>query len=220
MSEKELRIKGGDTILAMIKNFSATEKVVFGALTLLLLLSAFLLFKNANELFMKSVPTKGGELSEGVIGFPRLINPVLAFSDVDRDLTSLVYSGLMKYQNGKIVPDLAQSYTISNDGLTYTFTLKDSLRFQDDTQLTTDDVEFTINKVQDAGLKSPRRADWANVSVKKVGSNQIQFILKQPYAPFITNATLGILPKHIWKNVNTDQFIFSQYNIQQIGSGA
>ncbi len=219
MSEKELRIKGGDTLLAMIKSFSATEKVVFGLFTILLLISAFSLFIRANQLFMKSVPTAGGQLSEGVVGFPRLVNPVLAVSDVDRDLSALVYAGLLKYENGKLIPDMAKSYTISPDGLTYTFILKDDITFQDGTPFTTDDVEFTVNKIQDADIKSPRRADWANVSVKKIDTKQIQFILKQPYAPFISNTTVGILPKHIWKNVNSDQFIFSQYNIEPIGSG-
>ena len=217
--EKELRIKGGEKLLALIKKFSPTEKAIFGVLTLALIVSAVLLLGNVNKLFLVWVPTQGGELTEGVVGLPRLVNPVLAFNDVDKDLSALIYSGLMKYQNGALVPDLAESYTVSSDALTYTFTLKNNLRFQDGTPLTADDVAFTIGKIQDGTLKSPLRANWSNISVKEIASDQIQFILKQPYSPFLANTTVGILPKHIWNTVSTDQFIFSEYNIEPIGAG-
>src|SRR5574343_477640 len=68
-------------------------------------------------------------------------------------------------------------------------------------------------------LKSPKKADWSGVIVKKINNKEIQFILKQPYSPFISNTTIGILPKHIWKNLDTDQFIFSKFNLKPIGSG-
>ena len=218
-NEKELRIKGGEKLLALIQKFSPTEKVIFGACIIVLIISAAVLAKQVNQLFLVSVPTQGGSLTEGVIGLPRLVNPVLAFSDADKDLSALIYAGLMKYDNGTLVPDLAASYTISTDALTYTFTLKNNLRFQDGTPLTADDVAFTIAKIQDSSLKSPLRANWANITIKVVAANQIQFILKQPYSPFLANTTVGILPKHIWNNVSTDQFIFSEYNIEPIGAG-
>ncbi len=165
------------------------------------------------------IPAYGGTLHEGVIGLPRSINPVLALSDVDSDLTALIYSGLTKHVDGTIVNDLAKSYAISNDGLTYTFKLKPNLTFHDGSPLTTEDVAFTIQKVQDPAIKSPRRIDWTDVVVKIVSPTEIQFILKQPYSPFLTNTTIGIVPKHIWGSVGDDQFIFSQYNIEPIGSG-
>ncbi|MFA6423640.1 MAG: ABC transporter substrate-binding protein [Patescibacteria group bacterium] len=168
---------------------------------------------------MVDVPAFGGELREGQIGLPRSINPVLAVSDVDRDLTTLVYSGLTRYYNGSFIPDLAKSWTISSDGLTYDFILKDNLIFQDSKPLTTDDIAFTIQKIQDPVLKSPSQADWANVSIKQISPEEIQFTLKQPYSGFLSNTTIGILPKHIWNNVSDDQFIFSQFNIEPIGSG-
>lgn len=172
-----------------------------------------------NKKFLIPIPAHGGSLVEGVVGLPRSVNPVLSFTDTDRDLSMLIYSGLMKYDKGILVADLAKSYSVSEDGLTYTFNLRDDIRFHDGELLTTDDIEFTIQKIQDSELKSPRRADWANITIKKLNGRDIQFILKQPYYPFLSNTTTGILPKHIWKNVSADQFIFSQYNIEPIGSG-
>lgn len=217
--DKEFHIPGSEKLLSIIKNFSATERVIFGVLTAVALVSALLLASGVNSAFLTSIPAHGGKFSEGVVGLPRYVNPVLAFTDADLDLSTLIYSGLMKYENGKLVPDLAKSYDISDDGLVYTFILKDNLRFHDGQPLTTDDIEFTIQKVEDSIIKSPRRADWADITTKKVSATEIQFILKQPYAPFLSNTTLGILPKHIWSKINPDQFIFSQYNIEPVGSG-
>ncbi|HEY9583784.1 MAG TPA: ABC transporter substrate-binding protein [Candidatus Paceibacterota bacterium] len=217
--QKELHIKGSQKILSIIHNFSATEKVIFGLFAIIAILAALIMAWKVNRAFLLTTPAYGSSFSEGIIGLPRSVNPVLAFTDIDKDISSLIYSGLMKYENGKLVPDMAEKYTVSPDGLTYTFILSDDLRFHDGTALTADDVEFTIQKVQDSALKSPRRVDWASVTVKKISEKEIQFILKQPYAPFLSNTTIGIIPKHIWKNVDVDQFIFSQYNIEPIGSG-
>jgi peptide/nickel transport system substrate-binding protein len=216
---KEFHIRGSEKLLGIIRSFSATEKVVFGVLTIAALVASITLAWGVNKAFLISIPSHGGRLAEGVVGLPRSINPVLAFTDVDLDLSNLMYAGLMKYENGKLVPDLAQKYTVSDDGLTYTFTLRNELRFHDGVPLTADDVEFTVQKVQDSIIKSPRRADWANITTKKISDTEIEFILKQPYAPFLANTTLGIIPKHIWSKISPDQFIYSQYNIEPVGSG-
>ncbi|MDP2651450.1 MAG: ABC transporter substrate-binding protein, partial [bacterium] len=65
----------------------------------------------------------------------------------------------------------------------------------------------------------PRRGNWDGVSVEKVDERTIVFHLKSSYAPFMENLTLGILPKHIWKNVSEDEFAFSQFNTLPVGSG-
>lgn len=168
---------------------------------------------------MIEVPAKGGQLREGVVGLPHMINPVLAITDVDRDISSLIYSGLMRYKDNEIVTDLAESYKISNDGLTYNFTLRSDAIFHDGTTITAEDVAYTIQKIQNVVLKSPRRADWNNITVNVISPKEIQFVLKQPYTPFITNTTIGIIPKHIWSKLDDDQFVFSQFNIEPIGSG-
>ncbi len=215
----EFHFKKGEKVLSIIKKFSPTEKLVFTILLIISLISSLVLLNKVNNYFLLPVIAHGGSLTEGIIGLPRYINPVLAFTDVDRDLATLIYSGLMKYDGNNLVPDLAEKYSISKDGLTYTFTIKNNIRFQDGTQLTTDDIEFTIQKIQDTNLKSPKAADWANISIKKISSREIQFQLRQPYSPFLSNTTIGIIPKHIWKNVDASQFIFSQYNLEPIGSG-
>jgi len=218
-SEKEFRLRRGSHILGYIRQFSATEKVIFGILVIAMLISALAMAARSADGFMTEVPAHGGTLREGIVGLPRTVNPVLAVTDADKDLSALVYAGLMRSEGGSIIPDIAESYVVSDDGLNYTFNLRQGVRFHDGRELTAADVAFTIQKIQDPALKSPRRADWVNVAVSEISPTEIQFSLKQPYTPFITNTTVGILPKHIWGEVSDEQFIFSQYNIEPIGAG-
>ncbi len=166
------------------------------------------------------VPAQGGTYIEGLAESPRFINPLLAISDTDRDLTTLVFSGLLRANpDGSLAPDLASSYVISDDKLTYTFTLSDRARFHDGTAVTADDVVFTVQAAESPDIKSPRRADWEGVQVKAIDPKTVSFTLNSPYSPFLENMTLGILPKHIWQNVTSEEFPFSTINANPIGSG-
>lgn len=169
----------------------------------------------------KIVPAEGGSYVEGIVGSPRFINPVYAASfDTDRDLIELIYSGLMKYDGtGKIVPDLAEKYEISEDGRVYNFYLKKNLFWSDGKPLTADDVIFTIKTIQNPSLKSPIRPNWLGVKVKKLSDFCLSFELENSSAVFLENTTLKILPMHIWEEVSAQNFPLSIYNLKPIGSG-
>ena len=204
----------------IIKSFGLTEKTIFIIFSIIFIISSLSLLWKVDRHFMTEVPAHGGSLSEGLIGSPRFINPLLELSDPDRDLTYLIYSGLMRATtNGDLIPDLAESYTVSADGLTYDFKIKSNAYFQDGVKVTADDIEYTIQMVQDVNLRSPKRNSWVGVDVQKINEREIIFKLKQPYSPFIENTTLGILPKHIWNSASADEFPFSLYNVEPIGSG-
>ena len=202
------------------ESFSHSGRALFLFFAALCVVSSVALLYLLNASLLIAVPSYGGSYTEGVIGAPRFINPVLAVSDSDRDLTTLIYSGLLRATpGGDYVPDLAQSYTISDDGKTYTFVLRPNATFHDGTPVTADDVVFTIGKTQDPAIKSPVRANWDGVTVTAIDSHTVEFMLKSPYAPFIENLTLGILPKARWQSVNDDEFSFSELNASPIGAG-
>ncbi|MEK9185039.1 MAG: hypothetical protein AAB866_02650 [Patescibacteria group bacterium] len=115
--KKEFKIPQEERLANAIGCFSATEKIIFGILATILAISAISLLWQINQNFLVSVPAEGGSFSEGIIGTPRFINPVIAISDAERDMTSLIYSGLLKANtDGILIPDLAKNYTISDDG--------------------------------------------------------------------------------------------------------
>jgi len=203
-----------------IKTFSFTELGMFSIFLLICLITGLSLMWTLNTRFLVDVPHKGGSLVEGIIGSPRFINPLLAISDADEDITSLIYSGILKATlDGNLINDLANELTISEDGLEYTVVLKDNVYFHDGEPVTTDDIEFTIKKAQDSLLKSPKRLNWIDVTTRKESEKKIIFTLKQPYSPFIENLTMGILPEHMWENLDSDQFSASIFNTEPIGSG-
>jgi peptide/nickel transport system substrate-binding protein len=218
--KKQWRIKILDRIENIVHTMSLAEKVAWYVALFVFTASSLTLLSNLNDQFMVTVPAHGGTINEGLVGTPRFVNPLLDISDTDRSLSQLIYSGLMRATpEGKIIPDLAESYTVSSDGLSYTFIIKKDAKWSDGEPITTNDIEFTILKAQDSSLKSPRRVAWEGISIEKKSEQEIVFTLRQPYYLFLENTTLGILPKHIWKSIEVDEFPFSQFNIEPVGSG-
>ena len=217
---KETLVSFKQKVVSAINSFSIKETALFFFLSVVFLASLAGIIWKVSDSFMIPVPASGGEITEGVIGAPRFINPLLAISDADRDIAALVYSGLLRgSSDGSLIPDLASKYDVSEDGRIYTFTIRDDAYFHNGDKVTADDVIFTILKAQDSALKSPKRANWEGVSVEKINDQEVKFTLKQAYSPFLENTTLGILPKNVWKEAGSEQFSFSEFNVLPIGSG-
>jgi len=207
------------TLNTTAQSFSASGRALFMFFAGLLICSSIALVYLLNVQFLVAAPAYGGSLSEGIIGTPRFINPILATSDADRDLSALVYSGLLKASNDGYIPDLAQTYEVSDEGRVYTFTLREDATFHDGTPVTASDIVFTITKTQDPALKSPERANWNGVIAEAIDARTVKFTLRQAYAPFVENATLGILPKHLWEKIGAEEMPFSTLNSSPVGSG-
>jgi peptide/nickel transport system substrate-binding protein len=169
----------------------------------------------------KILPAPGGTYREALAGYPNYLNPVLSYSnDIDRDIVNLVYSGLMKFDtNGNLVPDLAEDFSIGNYGKTYDFFLRKNIKWHDGQFFSADDVIFTIELLQNAEYKSPLRYNWDGVEVEKIDAWTVRCKLKNAYSPFLANATIGILPKHIWRNISPEDFALVKYNARPIGTG-
>ena len=203
-----------------LRSFTASGRALFYFFAGALVVSSFGLLYLLNESLLVTVPAGGGVLKEGIVGSPRFINPVLAISDADRDLTALLYSGLLKATpSGEYVPDLAERYELDETGTIYTVALKPDASFHDGTPVTAADVVFTVSKIQDSALKSPLRATWDGVVAEEVDPSTVRFTLRSPYAPFVRNLTLGILPSHLWQGVSAEEFPFSEFNTSPVGSG-
>lgn len=207
-------------LVRVYRSLSPEKVLIFWSLLVIGLALFFTALVVFNKRFLISIPTYGGEIHEGIVGTPRFINPVLASSDQDKDLTALVFAGLTKKnKEGGVVLDMADSVTESEDNLRYTVIIKNTARFHDGEKVTTDDIIYTINMVQNPLIKSPHRIEWEGITIEKNSDTQLTFILKKPYPLFMETLSLGILPKHVWKNLNEDQISLSDFNVQAIGSG-
>lgn len=201
---------------------SVKEKRVIKILSSLIFICLIFLTANFYLNHIQIVPAQAGSYTEGVVGNPQYINPLFSqVNDVDADLVKLIFSGLLKYDSltGEITPDLAEGYEISDDQKTYTFYLRDNLKWQDNEPLTIDDVIFTVELARYKETKSPLGVSFKGVTIEKINDKTIKFTLTEPYAPFLSVLTFGILPKHIWEDVNLANINLAEYNLKPIGSG-
>ena len=169
------------------------------------------------------VPDTGGTYVEGVAGTPQFINPLLCQNhDEDRDLCNLTFVGLTQFTDtGEVVPNLATTWSISDDGITYTFKMRHDARWEDGYPVTADDVLFTVHLLQDPSF--PGRPDlgalWKTIKVIRVDTYTVQFRLSQPLAPFLDFTTIGLLPQHVLSGTNAASLDKIPFNLQPIGNG-
>lgn len=218
---KNLRHFNKSQVVSVFESLTKIQiRISLGALIVLLVSGGFLF----TQLFAQRGPGPhyGGELTEGMVGQPQFINPILASANsVDTDITRLVYAQLLKFDaDQKLTPDLATDLPeISEDKKTYTIRLKPDLKWQDGKPLTADDVLFTIQAIQNSEYESALRPNWIRIKTSKVDDLTITFQLNEVSNSFINNFALGILPKHLWENLTPRNFRLSDLNLKAIGSG-
>jgi peptide/nickel transport system substrate-binding protein len=200
---------------------SKTEKQVVQTAFLLIVVSiasivSLYLFINRVE-----IPTQGGEYTEALVGEPQLINPLYATSnDVDKDLVTLIYSGLIKWKPEEgLVPDLAESININEEGTVITATIRENARFHNGDPILARDILFTINAIQNPAYRSPLYGSFKGVSVVQEGDRVVSFVIEKPSAVFLQNLTVGILPSGLWADVLPQNAPLAALNLQPVGSG-
>ncbi|MGE5531845.1 MAG: ABC transporter substrate-binding protein, partial [Bacteroidota bacterium] len=135
------------------------------------------------------------------------------------------FNGLTKLdERANVVPDLADSMTISPDGKTYDFRLRSGLYWHDGVPVTAADVLYTVKAMQDEAFPGMSWLStlWREVEVTAPEGPDglaVRFTLKQPFAPFIDYTTIGLLPSHLWDQVPVADMMSSQYNTRPIGTG-
>ncbi len=175
------------------------------------------------QVTQENQPAAGGVYTEAVIGAPGRLNPLLdAYNQADRDVTRLVFSGLLRFDsNGLPQVDLAESWGISQDNSVYNFSIRAQAVWHDGQPVTAEDVLFTVDLLRDPDLPIPAdvRTLWEQVEVKVLDEKTIQFRLPEPFAPFLDYLTFGVLPKHLLDAVSTPDILNAPFNLNPVGSG-
>jgi peptide/nickel transport system substrate-binding protein len=156
----------------------------------------------------------------------RTLDPILIADPTSLALSRLFFSSLanLSPKDGAPTPDLAQAWTVSDDGLTYTFTLRQNVRWSDDQQLTADDVTYSYGLYLNRDANSPRYNTIYSIvqDVRTIDDHTVRFTLRLPTASFLTNiATYGIVPQHSLVNTQPADLATSDFGTTSniVGTG-
>lgn len=175
------------------------------------------------EEVVEVIPVSGGVYQEALIGSFGRLNPLLdGHNTADQDINSLIYSGLI-YFDGLGFPqgDLAESWGISADGKIYNISIRPGAVWHDAEPVTSRDIEFTVDLLRDNTSPTPDdlKEFWSHIEVHILDEKTLQFILPEPFAPFLDYLSFGVLPAHLLEGFSPAELIDSPFNLAPVGSG-
>ncbi len=164
---------------------------------------------------------RGGTAVEALVGSPGPLNPLYEQDDSTRDVDSVIYQGLTTVDaNQRVIGLLASEWAISPDHLTYTFKVRDGIKWADGEPFTVDDVLFTFRVLQDPEYDLPGAAFWRQLGVAPAGDNQVVFTLRSPSASFPLALRIGIIAKHLFSGMAPPQIAASAHSgARALGTG-
>lgn len=219
-----LKKSGAEIFKKTLKAYSDREKVISLILVVVFLFSGWkMLSGNWEGQNLTNIVRGGHNYNEGLVGEIMRLNPVYAdLNEVDRDITTLIFEGLSKYdpEQEKVVENIAM-HTLDESKTLYTFTLREDLMWHDGEPLTAEDVYFTYHDViQSPEFENPiLKASFNGVEIQKVDERTVTMKLSQPNSFFFTHVTVGLLPKHLLAEVPVAELDSHEFNQMPIGNG-
>ncbi len=171
--------------------------------------------------YQKLEPVPGGIYNEGVLGTFTTANPIYAQSSIDTSVSKLIFASLFTYNsNNQLVGELANSYQVNSLGNVYTVHLKPNLTWQDGQPLTSKDIVFTYNLIENPDAQSPLFNSWQGVNVTANGPLIVTFNLPDALVSFPEDLTNGVLPEHLLNTIPASEMRSATFNTQNpVGSG-
>jgi peptide/nickel transport system substrate-binding protein len=162
-----------------------------------------------------------GEIVYGMTGDPIIFNPILATDTPSGFVNVRVYEGLVRYNEKlEFVPLLAKEWSFSEDGLEWTFKLRDDVYWHDGVKFTAKDVKFTYDAIKHPDYTGIRRTDFKPVEkVEIVNDYEVKLLLNQPFAPLLSKLGIGIIPEHIFSQNEIGKMREHPANQAPIGTG-
>lgn len=184
-----------------------------------------------------AAPVRGGTLVVAIGSDPGSLNPAVTSNGGVHTASEMMFNGLVGWgADGKLVPELAESWTIEGGGTSYKFNLRQNVKWHDGVPFTSDDVKFTFEK---ALLKLHSRTQasvgTAQVTIETPDPKTVIFKFPNPYAPLLQQLNVTeapIIPKHVYEGcadlatvagcpankapVGTGPFKLDSYTIQEI----
>ena len=166
-------------------------------------------------------PVPGGIYTEGILGDFTNANPLYASGEVDASVSKLLFAGLLTYDDeNNLVGDLAESWTVDVTERIYTVKLRPNLSWHDGAPLTSKDVLFTYQMIQNPDASSYLQASWKDIKVTATDDATVVFTLPNQLSAFPYYMTNGIIPEHILRDVQPSEMRSATFNtLNPIGAG-
>lgn len=204
-------------------NLTPVKRFVGSWLLLMVLLIGSLIAQNLllSNHFQTLRPVPGGIYNEGMLGTFTNASPLYATSNVDSSVSKLLFAGLFTYDvHNRLTGDLARNYSVDSTGTTYTVHLKPHLTWQDGQPLTSADVLFTYQTIQNADAQSPLRSSWQGIIVTAPNAQTVVFKLPNSLASFPYAMTNGIVPAHLLDKIPAVDLRSADFNtVHPVGAG-
>ncbi|MGB9856710.1 MAG: ABC transporter substrate-binding protein [Dictyoglomaceae bacterium] len=186
-------------------------------LTIVLLLAFLITLLTGSSL--AQTPQYGGVLRRSLINDPPTLDPAMITDTASDEVARQIFDGLVEYNpDGEVVPAIAKSWSISKDGLTYTFYLRDNVYFHNGRKVTAEDFVYSIKRVMDPKTASPRANFTEPIkSVRAKSKYILEITLKEPFAPFLSTLTYScfwVVPKEEVERLGKD------FAVKPVGTGA
>lgn len=144
---------------------------------------------------------QGGTMIESSFADASNLNPILSSDSASSDVSTKMFLGLLTIDpfTGETVGELANDWTVSDDGLTYTFDIRDDVTWTDGTAVTSNDIKFTLDAIASDLVESPRKSNVELVeSVEAPDDNTLVITFSEVDCTALQNLGLGVLPSHAY----------------------
>jgi peptide/nickel transport system substrate-binding protein len=144
---------------------------------------------------------QGGSIVESTFDDAQILNPILSSDSSSSDVHTKLFLALLRLDefSGEVVSEIADSWTVSEDGLTYTFKLRDDIFWTDGTPVTANDVKFTYDAIGSELVDTPRKSNIELVdSFNVIDDYTLEIVFHTLDCTALQNFTLGILPAHMY----------------------
>lgn len=162
----------------------------------------------------------GGTYTEGTLGHVNSMNPLFASTESEKALSRLLFETITSIDStGHVIPNLAKSVIPSNNGKTWTITLRENMRWSDGEPITNADVLYTASLIKNSAVATIYDTNLSGVKVSETEDGKIQFDLPTIYADFASALNFPVVPEHILKDTDPKNLIESSFSTSPITSG-
>ncbi len=167
----------------------------------------------------KATTAYGDLLIQGSIGDASNLIPMMSSDSASHGIAGLIFNGLVKYDKYlNLVGDLAESWEVSQDGLTITFKLRRGVKWQDGKEFTAEDVRFGYQTIINPNTRTAYSGDFREVKeARLIDPYTFQVRYKKAFAPGLASwSSLVVLPKHLLEGQDINTTAFSR---KPVGTG-